>query len=709
MVLSCRFIQFSLILISTLGILSDVSAEVPRFAYVVNSFDSSLSEFIVDSQSGQLRPNGHVPTGKFPSSVFAHPSGKFVYVAQQTAMKIVGYSVDPGNGRLTPLPGSPFDPKLVSPFWMATDPAGKFLYLAGRNSKNIGAMSINVKTGELAAINGSPYPGGYLPRAVAVAQSGKFVYMSNINDDNISGYRIDPGSGALTNLPGSPFPAGDAPQFMAMHPNGKLVFVNSWNTRSILTFDLDASSGALQRRDERMLENKVYPYGISLDASGNHLYATDFFGGVLGFNVNAESGSLTPIPGSPFEPIGELPTMTVLDPSGHFAYTTNYDSHDITTYAVDAATGALSALETTWARVGPRAMALISGEKPVEFLPQSAYVANAIDNTLTAYRVDSTSGGLKSVMTVPTGTNPRSVGVSSNGRFVYIVNTGSNSISAYQVDAVTGLLKEVPGSPFKTRNDPRSIALDYNDHYVYVVHTAEHAMSVFSTDTATGALKELTQTDAPALVFPRPAGTDPRSVVLHPQSRYNYVVDTASSKIVAYRYFGNGPVADEMDPPLTSMEVAKNPVALAVDPRGKFLYIAHGSINALGIYSINIHTGAIKPVPGSPFPAGTSPTAIAVHPGGHYVYVANADSSDITVYHTDTAQRRFAKVGQVKTGTAPVAISVEGSGRFAYVANEGSNTVSIFTIDPASGMLKEAGNIPTGAKPSALAVFTAVR
>lgn len=685
------------------------AAEVPRFAYVANSYDSTLSEFIIDSHSGQLRPNGHVPTGKFPSSVLAHPSGKYVYVAQQTGMKIIGFSVDPLNGRLTSLPDSPFDPKVTSPFWMAMDPQGKFLYLAGRNSKNIGAMAINERTGALTLIKGAPYPGGQLPRSVTVAPSGQFVYMTNINDDTVSGYRIDSATGVLSNLPGSPFAAGDAPQFMAIHPNNKFAFLTNWNSRNILTYSIDQASGLLKRQAELPLAAKVYPFGIAFDASGRHLYATNWFGGVMGFSVNADDGALTAIGGSPFNTKGRLPSQVVLEPSGKFAYTPNYESHDITTYSVDAASGALTALDTNWSRPGPRTIAIISGRRPVEFEPQSLYVTNAADNTLSVYRVDSTTGGLKTVATLPTGNGPSALAANSTGRFLYIVNARAGTISIWQVDPASGIPKEIPGSPLKARGQPQAITVDYNDHYAYVANGAAKTMSVYAIDPQSGALRELTKTDVPYLEFPRPAGSDPHVVMLHPQTRFAYVLDALMSKIIAFSYYGNGPLAVEPSAPYGSFDVAKNPVALAADPRGKFLYMAHGGINALGIYSIDVISGDIKAVPGSPFPAGTSPTAVAVHPSGQFTYVANKDSNDITVYHTDTAQNRFSRMGQVKTGTAPVAISIEGSGRFAYVVNEGSNTISIFSIDATTGMLKEAGIIPTGAKPSALTVFTAIR
>src|SRR5262249_41802572 len=54
------------------------------------------------------------------------------------------------------------------------------------------------------------------------------------------------------------------------------------------------------------------------------------------------------------------------------------------------------------------------------------------------------------------------------------------------------------------------------------------------------------------------------------------------------------------------------PVALAVDPSGSFLYTANHRSDNISAYRIAPGTGALTPVPGSPFPAGIEPSAIAI-------------------------------------------------------------------------------------------------
>src|ERR1700690_4265514 len=65
-------------------------------------------------------------------------------------------------------------------------------------------------------------------------------------------------------------------------------------------------------------------------------------GHLYGYSVNASTGALTPIPGSPFAAgLGALQRITV-SPSGKFLYVTNYGSSDISGYKVNGSTGKLT-------------------------------------------------------------------------------------------------------------------------------------------------------------------------------------------------------------------------------------------------------------------------------------------------------------------------------------------------------------------------------
>jgi 6-phosphogluconolactonase len=49
-----------------------------------------------------------------------------------------------------------------------------------------------------------------------------------------------------------------------------------------------------------------------------------------------------------------------------------------------------------------------------------------------------------------------------------------------------------------------------------------------------------------------------------------------------------------------------------VDPAGKFLYLTALDSNAIFGYRIDLASGALSPLPGSPFPIGAIPLTLSV-------------------------------------------------------------------------------------------------
>ncbi|MGC2408266.1 MAG: beta-propeller fold lactonase family protein [Candidatus Cybelea sp.] len=76
---------------------------------------------------------------------------------------------------------------------------------------------------------------------------------------------------------------------------------------------------------------------------------------------------------------------------------------------------------------------------------------------------------------------------------------------------------------------------------------------------------------------------------------------------------------------------------LAIDPTDKFVYVTNDgtSSNNVSAYTVDATSGALTPVVGSPFGAGTGPVGVAVDPKGKFVYEANAQSNNIYGYSID--------------------------------------------------------------------------
>ena len=108
----------------------------------------------------------------------------------------------------------------------------------------------------------------------------------------------------------------------------------------------------------------------------------------------------------------------------------------------------------------------------------------------------------------------------------------------------------------------------------------------------------------------------------------------------------------------------------------------------LRAYSIDQTTGALTSI-GS-VPSDNTPFGMAIDPTGRFVYVANRNSHDVSAYAINPRTGALTAVpGQPFSvgGNTPNSVTVDRTGRFAYTANQGDNTISVFTIDRSTGTL----------------------
>lgn len=338
---------------STHGFLAQPSvAANAEYAYSANL--NQITGFQVDVTSGALSAPTNVPGPNDAGGMVADPSAKFLYVSDFTGAAIDGLAINPATGALTPINGSPFPVGTGNgPGGMAIDPAGKFLFLAHANLNGIFAFTRDANTGALTLVPGSPFAAGASPFHVTVHPSGNFLYASNLNDPmgSISAYTIDPTTGALTEIAGSPFAtqAGfPGPGRIAIEPGGKFLYVGlggSVNANHLVAaLSVDTSTGVLTAVPGSPFATGNGPFSIAVDQSGKYLYTANSHDNTISaFTIDAATGVITPVSGSPFATgaVGGFPFALAMDPAGMFLYTANQGSDNISGLSINATTGAL--------------------------------------------------------------------------------------------------------------------------------------------------------------------------------------------------------------------------------------------------------------------------------------------------------------------------------------------------------------------------------
>lgn len=269
------------------------------------------------------------------SASIAAADTRFLYVA--VASEIFGYSINQSTGILTAASWSPFQFSAGrSPQDLAVAPARNVLYAADAGG-GIDAYQIDVSTGALTAIPGSPFGSGSL-RSLVVDPSGSFVYAVNATSGNVLAFTVAP-NGVLVPLPGSPFslPGGATSVPMGIVDIGSFVYVTLNSSSQVAGFAIDAKTGQLTPISGSPFATGQNPANLAL--SNDFLYVVnEKNGSVSGYSIDSSTGTLTSMAGSPFfQDIGTL----VPDPSGKYLYLSS--SVGIVVCSINPQTGVLTA------------------------------------------------------------------------------------------------------------------------------------------------------------------------------------------------------------------------------------------------------------------------------------------------------------------------------------------------------------------------------
>jgi 6-phosphogluconolactonase (cycloisomerase 2 family) len=329
-----------------------------------------------------------------------------------------------------------------------------------------------------------------------------------------------------------------------------------------------------------------------------------------------------------------------------FAYVTDYASNNVSSYAVNAATGALTSIGSP--------IAAGTGPDFITLSPNGAYayVTNYNSANVSAYAINASTGALTQIAGSPfaAGSFPNSVTISPNGAFAYV--TIGNKVSAYTINASTGALTPVTGSPFTTGAAPTSVTVSPNGAYAYVANSGgtSGGISAYAVNASTGALTQIAGS-------PFAAGTSPISVTVSPNGAYVYVANNGSADVSAYAVNANTGALTPIGSPIAA---GTNPISVTVSPNGAYVYVANNGSADVSAYAVNASTGALTAVAGSPFPAGTNPSSITVSPNGTYVYVSNVNGTNVSAYAINASTGALTAVtgSPFPAGSGPMSIAI---------------------------------------------------
>jgi 6-phosphogluconolactonase (cycloisomerase 2 family) len=360
---------------------------------------------------------------------------------------------------------------------------------------------------------------------------------------------------------------------------------------------------------------------------------------VNSYAVNLKSGNLSYIHTG--APTGALPTTMLLDPTGASAFVLNANDDTISSYTV-ASNGKLSASGTTTISVqnsvsmardsaGQFLFVVSQGQIPPPIPPATPCGVIAEPNDvcphISAFSMQSGSTTLTPVgtpfplnqvptsiaasitVTVPDPSNPAQM---ISGPLVYVTNSQNlagaedNTVSEFVFDTASGTLRELFGSPYSTASNPSAVLPvnvappgGVNALFVYVTNTTTNQVSIYQVCITVNAVCNTADVDEAKMTpvgFPASTGQNPVALAADPTGNFLYVVNKNSATVSGFRIAQATGSLTDLNP--ASLSTGSSPVAvtLIMDSTNgtEFLYVSNNGSSNLSGFTISTTTGSLS-------------------------------------------------------------------------------------------------------------------
>ncbi len=341
---------------------------------------------------------GSLPGGSTTST------GNYVYVANQTAGTVAGYSI--GTNSLTAVSGSPFNTG-ITPVAMAVNPTNTLLFVSGTSGTSGVIDTYSIASSGVISLLKTYTLGTTVENALAVSPDGNWLVGLEANGTTsgvatVDTFAIAVSSGTLTAATPATysFPSGTVVDSRAVtfSPNGLLVFAALGTAGDVVfpfttsngTFGTGAAltTGSSVNADDGLTANGSYLFVARTNGSNNGVVAT--------YTVTATT--VSPAVGPPTVAAGEQPYSVVVN--GSNVYAANQAGGNITGYS-GATTGTLTALSLSpYSVSAPTALAI---DETGTYLLEISNTATG--NNLNMYSFDS-AGNLVSSTSANAGMGP---------------------------------------------------------------------------------------------------------------------------------------------------------------------------------------------------------------------------------------------------------------------------------------------------------------
>lgn len=252
------------------------------------------------------------------------------------------------------------------------------------------------------------------------------------------------------------------------------------------------------------------------------------------------------------------------------------------------------------------------------------FAVNPGSNSVSSFRINSNTGGLKLLFTATTnGQLPNSVTV--HGNKLFVLNNLSSSICGFTFSA-NGFISPIPGSEHKLSGmnvDAPQIKFQPDGYAIYVTEKKTDLIDKFS----------LNDDGAVTSVIQIPShGVEPFGFDYAREGKYMIVSNagdgaSGAGSTTSYKFTNSG--LDDINGAVSNYETA--PCWVATTKHGAFAFVANAGSNSISSYYID-RNGVLTLIKAVAAQDGKVPLDLAVSPDNKFVYSFYSGSHSVVAY-----------------------------------------------------------------------------
>ena len=278
------------------------------------------------------------------------------------------------------------------------------------------------------------------------------------------------------------------------------------------------------------------------------------------------------------------PGPLAVDPRQEYLYLSRRGAREISTYAIDSATGGIALLGSVSVDADA---CYVSTDRNGRFLLSASYGGGVA--AVHAIRGDGTLSD-SPVQTVKTLPKAHFILTNPSNRLAYLPHVGeSNTIIGFRFDEEAGTLREVSRTSHEPDVGPRHLVFHPELDVVYVSNEQGSSVTAYLCDVASGVLEPMQTLST----LPDGYGGENTcaQIHVHPSGGFLYVSNRGHDSIACFAVDPEGRVTR-----IGIQRTEPAPRAFGIDPTGGFLYAGGQESGRLASYRIDAQTGRLRPL-----------------------------------------------------------------------------------------------------------------